>query len=109
MLGMCIIVTVCRAEGGPTRTAAHGVHDGEFLPVGALDVVTVPGVALVFMISLMLTAKGCAAGTAVPLALDRDGSAGRVVADELARPPLLAETPVLVAMFWAYALAALAG
>ena len=106
---MRIIVMVRRAEGGTAGTTAHRVHDGEFLPVGTLGVVAIPGVALVLMIGLVLIAEGRAAGTAVPLALDRDGSAGWVVADELTWPPLLAKTPVLVTMFWAYTLAALAG
>ena len=97
------------AKGGATETTAHWVCDREVLKVHTLDVVAIPSITFVPVIGLMFYTEGRAAGTAEPLALDRDCSASRVVADKLTWSPLRAEASVLVTVLGTDTLTTLAG
>jgi hypothetical protein len=70
-----IVVAVSGAKGGATETTAHWVRDREVLEVNTLDVMAIPSIAFVPVIDLMFHTEGRAAGTAEPLALDRNCSA----------------------------------
>ena len=95
------------AKGGATETTAHWVCHSEILEVSTLDVVAIPSIAFVLVIDPMFHTKGRAAGTDEPLALDRNCSASRVVADKLTWSPLRAEASLLVAVLGTDALTAL--
>jgi len=105
---MGIVVTVGRAEGGTAEAAAHGTRYWEIFEVGAFDIMTVPGITSVFVVGLVLGAERRATSTPQPLAFDRDGPTGWVVADELTWSPFRAMTPMLIAVLWTNALPALA-